>query len=58
MGQAFGCSCDTKQDQAEISLMQPVTKGDINFKKYAQQQSPDDSEIMAAAEAALMQSAN
>lgn len=26
MGAALGCSCETKQDQNEISLMQPINK--------------------------------
>ena len=62
MGAAFGCSCDSKQDQAEISLMQPVSKGEIGFKRAQNanhsMQSPDDSEIMAAAEGALLESVN
>ena len=26
MGQALGCSCETSENQPEISLMQPVSK--------------------------------
>jgi hypothetical protein len=50
MGQTFSCSCDTSQDQEEVSLMQPVTKdGTTRAEFLAQNQmigSPDDSEIM------------
>ena len=28
MGAALGCSCETKDDQAEVSLVQPITNYD------------------------------
>jgi inorganic triphosphatase YgiF len=48
MGAALGCSCETKDDQAEISLaqqVQPITNHDGKRQMREVGMSPDDSEI-------------
>lgn len=52
MGAALGCSCETKDDQAEISLVQqPVSVNQENKKQMRERVdvSPDDSEIIGVA---------
>ena len=48
MGAALGCSCETKDDQAEVSLVQPVTNHAGKRQQRDQEGvSPsDDSELM------------
>jgi len=47
MGAALGCSCETKDDQAEISLaqVQPITNHEGKRQMREIGMSPDDSEI-------------
>lgn len=47
MGAALGCSCETKDDQAEISLaqVQPIINHDGKRQMREVGMSPDDSEI-------------
>jgi hypothetical protein len=51
MGAALGCSCETKDDQAEISLVQqPVANQEGKKQMRASlDMSPDDSEIIGGA---------
>jgi hypothetical protein len=49
MGAALGCSCETSQDQPEISLIQPVNK-EGNRRGY---QNADNSEFDMSASAAM-----
>ena len=48
MGAALGCSCETKDDQAEVSLVQPITNYDGKKQMREVGMSPDDSEINPA----------
>ena len=48
MGAALGCSCETKDDQAEVSLVQPLTNHDGKRQMRELGMSPDDSEINPA----------
>ena len=57
MGTVLGCSCETKQDQEEISLMQPVSKGEGGHRGAAfaghSMASPDESSLIGAADGML-----
>lgn len=58
MGQQFGCSCDAKQDtdDTEISLMQPLPKGEnAGYRKDYSMASPNESQIIPSAEVASCQ---
>ena len=51
MGAALGCSCETKDDQAEISLaqqVQPIANHEGKRQMREVGMSPDDSEINLA----------
>jgi hypothetical protein len=44
MGASLGCSCESKDDQLEVSLVQPITNH--KEKNAMAHRSPDDSEII------------
>ena len=52
MGEALGCSCETKEDQEEISLVQPVVN--LDGKKQRAGISPDDSELMIQGDGSMV----
>ena len=54
MGAALGCSCETKDDQAEVSLVQPVANNSGKRQmRDADGLSPDDSDILPGGEASV-----
>jgi len=62
MGAALGCSCETKDDQAEISLVQqPITNND-NKKQMrgggSSGLSPDDSDFIVGADGSVIGNSN